>query len=194
MDIECRNITVQQELFCQEFAVDRNGTQAAIRAGYAKRSARGTAARLLAKPDIQARVEEIMAAIVARVGVTQDMVVSELCKLAFTNVTDVVDVTGKEVRIRTPLEVDESKWAAVASVSETKKNRKVTRTIKMHDKKAALELLGRYLNMFNDKSSTQVSGEVIHKIERVMVSPGEGAPVVEVAPEPEATGAVGRTE
>ena len=49
----------KQEMFCLEYVVDSNGTQAAIRAGYSERTARTQAAQLLAKRNIQARVLEL---------------------------------------------------------------------------------------------------------------------------------------
>lgn len=46
-------------MFCKEYLIDLNGTQAAIRAGYSERTARVTASQLLAKPNISARVKEL---------------------------------------------------------------------------------------------------------------------------------------
>ncbi|WP_249871627.1 terminase small subunit [Oceanobacillus saliphilus] len=52
-------LTAKQELFCHEYIVDLNATQAAIRAGYSERTARVTASKLLAKANISARVKEL---------------------------------------------------------------------------------------------------------------------------------------
>ncbi|MCC2250069.1 terminase small subunit [Virgibacillus sp. AGTR] len=52
-------LTAKQELFCQEYIIDLNATQAAIRAGYSEKTARQTAARLLTKANISARVKEL---------------------------------------------------------------------------------------------------------------------------------------
>ena len=50
-------ITHKQMRFIDEFDIDSNGTQAAIRAGYAPGSARGTASRMLTKANIKAEIE-----------------------------------------------------------------------------------------------------------------------------------------
>jgi phage terminase small subunit len=63
-------------MFCQEYLIDLNGTQAAIRAGYAPRSANVTASQLLTKPNIQRRVQELFDARSKRVQVNQDYVLS----------------------------------------------------------------------------------------------------------------------
>lgn len=53
-------LTPKQSLFCKEFLIDLNATQAAIRAGYSKRSARQIAQENLSKPDIQKEIEKLM--------------------------------------------------------------------------------------------------------------------------------------
>ncbi len=62
----------KQESFCQEYVIDSNGTQAAIRAGYAVNSANVTSSKLLAKANIRARVDELFAEHRKRVEVTVD--------------------------------------------------------------------------------------------------------------------------
>jgi len=52
-------LTDKQELFCREFIIDFNGTQAAIRAGYSKKTANEQAAQLLAKLSIQAFLQTL---------------------------------------------------------------------------------------------------------------------------------------
>lgn len=52
-------LTAKQELFCQEYIIDLNATQAAIRAGYSERTARVTASKLLTKANISTRIKEL---------------------------------------------------------------------------------------------------------------------------------------
>lgn len=72
------SITPKQERFCQEYIVDYNGAQAAVRAGYAANSARKTASRLLTNADILARVRELQREQTARLALTQDYVLQQL--------------------------------------------------------------------------------------------------------------------
>lgn len=66
------------ERFCQEYVIDYNGTQAAIRTGYEKKSARQQASRLLAVDEILERIREIQSEQVKRLGISQDYVVLQL--------------------------------------------------------------------------------------------------------------------
>ena len=71
-------LTPKQEMFCLEYVVDMNGTQAAIRAGYSKRTANEQAAQLLAKPSIKQRVQELLAERARRVKLSADWVLARL--------------------------------------------------------------------------------------------------------------------
>ena len=52
-------MTAKQEHFCAEYAVDYNGTQAAIRAGYSEKNAANQASRMLRNAEVLARVGEL---------------------------------------------------------------------------------------------------------------------------------------
>lgn len=77
------NLTPKQEKFCTEFLVDLNATQAAIRAGYAQRSATSQAFDLLRKPDISARIAIIRSELAESTGITPARVLRELDRIAF---------------------------------------------------------------------------------------------------------------
>lgn len=68
----------KHERFCQEYLIDLNGTQAARRAGYAKRSAASQASELLKNPNILARVRELRKEQRDRLALDADFVVLEL--------------------------------------------------------------------------------------------------------------------
>jgi len=61
-------MTPKEIKFCQEYLVDLNGTQAAIRAGYSKRSAKEIASENLTKPNIKKWIEEQQKAIAKRIS------------------------------------------------------------------------------------------------------------------------------
>lgn len=54
------NLTAKQQRFCMEFLIDLNGTQAAIRTGYSRHSARWIAYELRSKPYIRAYIRELL--------------------------------------------------------------------------------------------------------------------------------------
>ncbi len=126
------------ELFCQEYVKDYNGAQAAIRAGYAEKSAKQTASRLLTNADLLARVRELQHEQLDRLTVSQDYVVLQLVE------------TYRRCLETTPvLKFDPS----TGQMEETGQYQ--------FDSKGALralELLGKHLGMYNDK--LQVSGQL----------------------------------
>ena len=74
-------LTAKQKIFVQEYLVDLNATQAAIRAGYSPKTANRTASENLSKPDIQAAIHKSMQKREKRVEVNQDYVISKLFEI-----------------------------------------------------------------------------------------------------------------
>jgi phage terminase small subunit len=76
------SLTPKQARFAEEYLIDLNATQAAIRAGYSAKTARAMGCENLTKPDIQAAVTEAQRDRAARTGITQDEVIRGLKKEA----------------------------------------------------------------------------------------------------------------
>jgi phage terminase small subunit len=144
-------LTPKQRSFVDEYLIDLNATQAAIRAGYSPKTANEIGAENLAKPSIKAEVDKVLAERSKRTGITQDRVLREIAKLAFFKSSDVVEFGPSGVKVRHSSDVDEEDLACVAEISETTTEFGGTIRVKFHDKKGALELLGRHLGMWNDK-------------------------------------------
>lgn len=141
-------MTKKQERFIEEYLIDLNATQAAIRAGYSPATAKDIGCENLAKPNIRAHIDRAMAERSKRTGVNADRVVQELAKIAFVNATEVIDPKTATVR-EDALPED---TAAIQSVKvKTFGEDGLEREIKMADKLKALEMLGRHLGMFKDK-------------------------------------------
>jgi phage terminase small subunit len=148
-------VTDKQKRFCEEYLVDLNATQAAIRAGYSPKSASVTGAKLLTNAKVRARIDAAMAEQSKRTGVNADRVIRELARIAFVNPTDVIDT--EKMTVLPDATKDDT--AAIASV-KVKLGDSVEREIRFHDKNKALELLGRHLGMFNDKLNVTAEGAV----------------------------------
>ena len=86
-------MTPKQKRFVQEYLVDLNATQAAIRAGYREQSARITASKNLARPDIQEAIAEGMGELARRAEITQEEVLAELKQIALAPASDVKEST-----------------------------------------------------------------------------------------------------
>ena len=144
-------MTAKQELFVEEYLIDLNATQAAIRAGYSPKTAQEQSARLLSKVMIQTAISKAQAERSRRTGINQDRVIRELAKVAFLNPVDVIDMDEATVKG----EANRDDTACIASVKvktiPTDDGAITGREVKTYDKLRALELLGKHLGMFSDK-------------------------------------------
>lgn len=87
-------ITDKQEIFCKEYIVDFNATQAAIRAGYSKDSARVNASRMLTNANIQNRIRNLVEGRNNRTQITADDVLKNLYQMATLDISDVINDDG----------------------------------------------------------------------------------------------------
>ena len=78
-------LTNRQKLFIEEYLIDLNATQAAIRAGYSVNSAHSIGNGNLNKKYIKEEVEKQLAERSKRTGINAERIVNELAKIAFLN-------------------------------------------------------------------------------------------------------------
>jgi len=152
-------LTPKQARFVEEYLVDLNAKQAAIRAGYSVRTAAVIGCENLIKPDIATAIAEQQAARSERLEISADRVVLEFAKLGFANMLDYMhfDAHGDPVLHFSDLTRDQ-----VAALKEVTVETYVDGhgedalgvkrvKIKLADKIAALDKLGRHLGIYNDK-------------------------------------------
>lgn len=84
-------LTDQMRAFAAEYTIDFNGRAAAIRAGYAEKSAAAHASRLLSREDVQALVQQRMARIEKKTEITTERLVQEAFGIATADVNDLVE-------------------------------------------------------------------------------------------------------
>lgn len=165
-----RPLTPREARFCEEYLVDLNATQAAIRAGYSPRSARAHVGRLLTNEAIARHIAELRDARSARVGVQADDVLRGLWHIAMLDIGEAFDASGA---LKPLADMPEGVRRAIASVeTEELFNGRggerasigVTRKVRFHDKIRALDLLGQHLGLW--KSKVEVTGRDGGPIER----------------------------
>lgn len=137
-------LLVTEQLYADEYLLDLNQTQAAIRAGFSPKSARSTASTLMRKPNIAAYIARKLAQQSARTGAESERIMREAARIAFANITDLADDEG-----RVNLMASREDTAAISSIkykrssfgedSETEE-----REVKLADKVKALDLLLKY--------------------------------------------------
>ncbi len=155
--VDEKQLSDKREVFCQEYLVDLNATQAAIRAGYSPKTAQEQSSRLLLNVIIQDRITELMAKRSERTEITADSVIQELALLGFSNMGDYATYGNNGVTLTPSNELTRGQLACLSEVSERVSIGSRTTKFKLHDKKGSLELLGRHLELFTDKVKHDVS-------------------------------------
>jgi phage terminase small subunit len=173
-------LTAKQQRFCDEYLIDLNATQAAIRAGYSDKRASEQAYQLLQKTTVKAYIQERMEDRTKRTEITQDMVLRELAIIAFSNAANYASIVEKDAMVEVdgatvPLHDSDGnpvKYRTVEPVltadltEEQKKALSVIKKgrdgfeIKPYDKVRALELLGKHLGMWTDKMELDADMEL----------------------------------
>src|SRR5262245_50477210 len=91
-------LTPKRRRFVEEYLVDGNATQAAIRAGYSKKTAYSIGHETLNIPEVAAEISrrqvEVNQKIAAKFEITKEKIAEELAKLGFSNMLDFVRITA----------------------------------------------------------------------------------------------------
>lgn len=155
-----RSITEKQRRFAQEYLVDLNATQAAIRAGYSPKTAGSQAFDLLKKPEIQEIIEQGRKAAEVRTGISLDRVLEAYAAIAFGGMSRFVriDHTGApqiDLSQCTPEDLDLLAEIQTDRIDGGEQSPPVLRIkIKQLDRLNALEKLARHLGAFKGKEDS----------------------------------------
>lgn len=157
-------LTPQQELFCQEYVKDLNGTQAAIRAGYSEKGARTQASEFLTNPNICVKIKQLNDEKLNAVKVDAQTILSELLKIATSDIRKLFNENGG---LLPPSEWPNDVAQAVSSIqvdelfdydNGQKFQVGLTKKVKLWDKNAALDKLAKHLGLLVEK--VELSGKV----------------------------------
>lgn len=147
-------LTPKQQRFINEYLIDLNATQAAIRAGYSEKTANVIGAQNLLKASIQAEIDKRRGKIQSKLEISQERIIQELASIAFANGADfaeVIELGGLHtVEFKATKELPPEKRAAIASIKSGTSGMEV----KTYDKLRAMELLGKYLGYLNPAGDT----------------------------------------
>lgn len=140
-------ITEQQQKFVDEYIIDLNGAQAAIRAGYSAKSARSTACRLLTNDYIQDAIAEARILQQNRTQITADRVLLEVARLAMYDPRKFFSNTGTPLGIH---ELDDETAAALTGldIAVMPENAGHVVKYKLADKGPNLERLMKHLGLY----------------------------------------------
>lgn len=161
------NLTSKQARFIEEYLLDLNATQAAIRAGYSAKTAYSIGQEILKKPEIQEAICQAQKDRSERTKIDQDWVIKRLAALADADIKRVATWDASGIALA---DSDELTWEDTYTISEVILEETIKETeggqelimkrqkrLKQADKKGPLELIGKHLGMFTDK--LKISGD-----------------------------------
>ena len=146
-----KKLTDKEKLFVIEYLVDFNATQAAIAAGYSKKTARQAATRLLSFVYIQDAIKIEVDKILSNSRTLALKVVRECEKIAFGKISDIMEFDDDGVVLKSSKDIDTSTIESV-SFDESYTQNGVTRKkrVKQYSKEKALEILAKYTTLYTD--------------------------------------------
>lgn len=165
-------LTQKQRLFVDEYLIDLNATQAAIRAGYSKRTAGQIGDENLKKPQIAQAIKAAMDSRNKRAQVNADYVLNRLVEI---DQLDVLDILRDDMSFK-PLSEWPKAWRQylvgfdIAEMFEGQGEDRsmvgLMKKIKWPDKVKNLELLGKHVNVnaFRDQIDLNVIGSLADDI------------------------------
>lgn len=162
-------LTEKQKRFADEYLIDLNATQAAIRAGYSAKTSEQMGYKLVQKSSVSEYIQERQKQLQKKTNITQERVLAELAKVGFASMTDylkyktmqrIVEYKDGEPVIDWAVTVDavDSSEIDGAAISEVSVSKDGTFKLKLHSKLDALDKLGRHLGLFDkggDKNDTE---------------------------------------
>src|SRR4051812_42447033 len=145
-------LTPKQTAFVREYLVDLNATQAAVRAGYSRKTAEKIGSENLRKPEVAKALQAAMDKRAERVELTADLVLRELLSHALFDPATLYDADGRMKKLaEIPLAARRSITALETDELGEDQGIGITRKVKYSDRLKALELLGRHLKLFTDR-------------------------------------------
>jgi phage terminase small subunit len=169
-------LTDKQDMFCREYLIDLNATQAAIRAGYSAKTANRTASENLSKPDIQSRITELKTKRNEDVSINAEYVLKRLVEIDQMDVLDILNSTGELKPVAEWPKVWRTTLSGLEVVEMASEGNAAAllKKIKWPDKVKNLELIGKHVDV--QAFREQVKAEhVVDSISDLMDSLSQGA-------------------
>lgn len=147
----------RQRLFVAEYLIDKNASQAAIRAGYSKKTSRRAGCYLLGLSDVKEAIAASIKKITDKCEVTAERVIAELGRIAFSDIRQIYKPDGT---LKPMEEWPEDVARAVSGIEaeeifeydgHERQNVGDLRKVKLWQKGHALETLARHFKLLTDK-------------------------------------------
>lgn len=162
-----KKLTNKQIRFCEEYIIDLNATQAAIRAGYSKKVAGAIGFENLKKPEIESYISSMQKDKSEELNFSFNRVAQEIAKVAFGDVKNYFDDNGRLINVN-ELESDVSASIKAVTVFSEKTRlegevliEESIKKIESYDKIKALELLAKMCGHFSKDNEQKKPDSVV---------------------------------
>lgn len=173
MPAQGKGLTPKQQRFVDEYLIDLNATQAAIRAGYSAKTASSIGEQTLRKLEVALAITEAQAKRSERTGIDADWVLNRLASEAVADLADIIGSDGVLKPIEewpliwrqglvTGIDVQEDRQDGV-KIGQTVK-------VKLSDRIKRIELIGKHVNVQAFREQVHQTGAI-----SLTVSPDDAA-------------------
>ena len=138
-------MNARQLKFCNEYIRTGDVTQSAIAAGYSPKTAYSIGSENLKKPEISQYLENFRKDLVTSTMITVERVVGELTKVAFSDIGEVLDLESNKLKVKDLSDLSADVRACVSEVTEMESKHGTRRSVKLHSKLTALDMLMKHL-------------------------------------------------
>jgi phage terminase small subunit len=140
-------LTAKQRRFVQEYVIDCNATQAAVRAGYSHHNADKIGPRLVGNSRVSTAIDEALREAAEKARIKGEDVLKQLASIATSNITDILQWGDGRFWMKGSAEISAHAALAIQSVTFKSPEDGGGFSIKLHDKLKALALISHILNL-----------------------------------------------
>lgn len=177
-----RKLTPKQQRFVDEYLLDLNATQAAIRAGSTAKRAEQAGYEFMRNPDVKAAIDAALAERSEKAGISAERVLKEIAAMAFYDPAEImiqigtkdlefvdgvhIGGDGKIYGLRGPSDIRLLPENVRRAIVGWGYDRNQNFTVKLADKSKALDQLARHLSLYNDKLEVTGVDALAERLER----------------------------
>lgn len=166
-----RSLSPRQKTFISAYLATNCATKAAIEAGYSAKSAAWQGNYLLKHPKVSKEINEKLKSSLEKYDITAERVLQEIAILAFSDVRKAYGENGSLLSMK---DMPENIARAVSGVDidelfegtgQDREQVGFTKKVRLWDKRAALELLAKYLKLLTDKVEIDISDDLASRLD-----------------------------
>ncbi len=157
-----KKLTDKQEKFCNEYLIDLNATQAAIRSGYSPKTSQVISTENLSKPIIQERIAELKAIRAEDEGITPAEVLRELKNFAYSDITETLTLSVDEIK-ELPIELRRMISSYKQTTTHFQGGHTTLIELKFVDKMKAIEMINRHIGFYEEDNKQSKQDIIINR-------------------------------